>query len=172
MNPLASCDAGTDPVPNPLLLASPIVNFSMNSIPSSPQARVPPFFNVEFLGLSSPTPSRLTGNPTLPRLRVRGLVNTGIMCLVNAVLQLLVHSPPFWNIFGKLRDLRRRRGAGCPETNGGVTPLVGATTRFLEEFGFREEPPLTQQSPQRVAARKPREDNASCTFPCYVAPCY
>ena len=155
---LASCDAGAASAPNPLLPASPIIGFST---PSSLHSRVPTLFNAEFLGLCSPTPFHPTGNPSFPRLHVRGLVNTGSMCFVNAVLQLLVHSPPFWNMFSELGDLERRRGAGCPETNGGATPFVSATARFFEKFRFREEPPLTQQPPQRAAAGKPREDEGA-----------
>ena len=83
------------------------------------------------------------------------------MCFVNAVLQLLVHSPPFWNLFRELGDLKGQRGgggAGSLEVGGGATPLVDASIRFLEEFMFKEEPPPTQQSPQQAAGGKPSED--------------
>jgi ubiquitin carboxyl-terminal hydrolase 10 len=78
---------------------------------------------------------------------------------VKAVLQLLVHSPPFWDLVRELSDLKGRRGAGGPETAGSATPLLDATVRFFEEFEFKEkEPPPTQRSPQRAAGRKPRKD--------------
>jgi len=94
----------------------------------------------------------------VPRLRARGLSRGGV-CLVKAVLQLLVHSPPFWDLFRELGDVKGQHGAGSPETGGSATPLMDATVRFFEEFEFKEkEPPPTRQSLQRAAGRKPRED--------------
>ena len=75
------------------------------------------------------------------------------MGFVNAVLQLLVHSPPLWDLFRELGDLKGRRRAGGPETGGGATPLVDATVRFFEEFISKEKEPL-----QQAARGKPRED--------------
>ncbi|KAF8475252.1 hypothetical protein DFH94DRAFT_635391 [Russula ochroleuca] len=154
---LESCDAGTASTFNPLLPVSPIVGFSITSPPPS---CVSPLPNAESLALlRSTTPSRSTDNATLPRLRARGLVNTGSMCFVSAVLQLLVHSPPFWELFRELCDLKGQRGAGVPETDGGATPLVDATLRFLEEFTFKEkEPPPSQQPPQQVSGWEMREE--------------
>jgi len=89
-------------------------------------------------------------------------MNTGSLCFANAVLQLLVHFPPFWNLFKQLGDLKGQRGAGGPETGGGATPLVDAMVRFFEEFTFKErEPPPTQvvrQLPQHATRGKSRED--------------
>ncbi|KAF8462482.1 hypothetical protein DFH94DRAFT_640676, partial [Russula ochroleuca] len=76
------------------------------------------------------------------------------MSFVNAVLQLLVHSPPLWNLFRELGNLTGQRGAGGAETAGGATPLVDATARFFEEFIIKGEPPPTQQT----ASGKQRED--------------
>ena len=98
--------------------------------------------------LSSATPSHPAGTATLPPLCVRGLVNTGSMCFVNAVLQLLVHSPPFWNLFRELGDLKGQRGAADLEAGGGATPLVDSTLRFFEEFMVEEPPRPQRQSPQ------------------------
>jgi hypothetical protein len=120
-----------------------------------------PLPNAElFALLSSTTPSRPAGNATLPRLRARGLVNTGNMCFANAVLQLLAHTPPFWNLFRKLGDLKGQRGAGGQETSGGATPLVDSTVKFSAEFMFEEEPPPTQQPPQQATDSdgEPTED--------------
>jgi hypothetical protein len=149
---LESCDAGAASTSNPLLPAF--------SIPASPPpSRIPPLPDAESLALlRSTTPSRSTVNATLPRLRARGLVNTGSMCFANAVLQLLVHSPPFWDIFRELGDLKGLRGEGVSETSDGATPLVDATLRFFEEFVFKGEPPPAQQPPQQVAGGIPRED--------------
>ncbi|KAF8475266.1 hypothetical protein DFH94DRAFT_117972 [Russula ochroleuca] len=152
-----SRDPGSAATFNPLLPASPIVGFSIPSSP--PPSRVPPLPNAESLSpLSSTTPSHSTGNTALPRLRTRGLVNAGSMCIANAVLQLLVHSPPFWDLFRELGDLKGPRGAGVSETSDGATPLVDATLRFFEEFMFKGEPPPAQQPPQQIAGRIRRED--------------
>jgi ubiquitin carboxyl-terminal hydrolase 10 len=71
------------------------------------------------------------------------------MCVADAVLQLLVHSPPFGNMLKELDDLNGQRVAGGLETGGGATLLVDATVRFFEEFMFKEkEPPPMQQEPQ------------------------
>jgi hypothetical protein len=79
-------------------------------------------------------------------------VNTESMCFANAVLQLLVHSAPFWHPFRELDNLEGPRGSGVPETSDGATPLVDATLTFFEEFIFKEkEPPPPQEPPQQVA---------------------
>ena len=78
------------------------------------------------------------------------------MFFANAVLHLLAHSPPFWDLFRELGDLKGRCGTGCPETGGGATPLVDATLRFFEEFKFKKTPPA-QQPLQLTASGKPRE---------------
>ena len=155
---LESCDSGLASTSNPMLPASSVVGFSIHASP--PQSRVPPLPNAESLALlSSATPSRSTGNAALPHLRARGLVNTGSMCFANAVLQLLVHSPSFWELFRGLGDLKGLRGAGVPETSSGATPLVDAMLRFFEEFRSKEkEPPLPQEPPQQVAGGNVRED--------------
>ena len=71
------------------------------------------------------------------------------------MLHLLVHSPPFWDLFKELGDLKGQRREGGPETGGGASPLVDATVRFFEEFVFKEEePPITQQPLQLAAKRK------------------
>jgi hypothetical protein len=80
------------------------------------------------------------------------------MCFVNAVLQLLVHSPPFWNLFRGLGDLKGPRGAEGLETGGHTTPLVDATVRFSEELILKKEPPPTQQPPQQAAGERSRDE--------------
>ena len=154
---LESCDTDTASTSNPLLPASSTVGFSIHASP--PPSRVPPFPNAESLALlSSATPSRSTGNATLPHLRARGLVNTESMCFANAVLQLLVHSAPFWHPFRELDNLEGPRGSGVPETSDGATPLVDAMLRFFEEFRFKEkDQPPAQEPPQQVAEGKSRE---------------
>ena len=66
---------------------------------------------------------------------------------MNAVLQLLVNLPPFWNLFRELGDRMGQRGPGVPETGGGPMPLLDATMRFLKEFVVQELP-STQEREQ------------------------
>ena len=80
------------------------------------------------------------------------------MCFANAVLQLLVNSPPSWNLFRDLADLKGQRGAGFPETGGGATPLVDATVRFFREFIVGEESPSTEQQLQLASGKTSRVD--------------
>ena len=120
-------------------------------------SHVPPSTNTEILALLSSTiPSRPTGNAAFPRLRARGLVNTGGMCFVDAVLQLLLRSPPFWDLFRNLGNLKGP-GAGGSDTGGSATPLADATVRFFDEFVFKEELPSTQEPLQQAAGGKLRD---------------
>ena len=155
---LASRDTGATCAPNPLLPASSVVGFSTPV--SLPPSRVPPLSNAELLTLlSGTTPSLPTNNAPLRRMRARALVNNGNTCFANAVLQLLVYSPQFWNLFRELGDLKGLRGAGGLETGGGATPLVDVTVRFFEEFMFKgKELPPTQQLPRQTTGGKPSED--------------
>jgi ubiquitin carboxyl-terminal hydrolase 10 len=84
-------------------------------------------------------------------------VNTKNICFANAVLQLLVNSPPFWNLFREMDHLNER-GAGVSEPGGGATPLVDATVRFLKEFLVEEESSSTQQQSQQDAGGTSRAD--------------
>ena len=143
---LTSCDACIVSVSDPLLPPSSVVSCSIPASP--PLSRVPPFLK---------TPSCSTDKTTPPRLRARGLVNSGNMCFANAVLHLLVHTPPLWNLFRELGDLKGQSGAGGPETGGGATPLVDATVRFFEEFMFKEEPATTQHPLWLTARGRQRE---------------
>jgi hypothetical protein len=150
------CDADAASASYLLPPASSVVGFSIPA--SSPPSRPPPLPNAELLALlDGTTPSGPTCNAALPHLRARGLVNNGSMCFANAVLQLLVYSPPLQNLFRQLGDLKRQRG-GAPEPSGCATPLVDAMIRFFEEFMFEEkEPPPTHQPPQQTAEGTPKE---------------
>ena len=136
------------PAPESLILDESLA--SRDSLPSP---------NAELHSLiSSTAPTFPIRNVPMPRLHARRLLNTGGMCSVNAVLQLLVHSPPFWNLFIALGDLKKQRGTGS-EIDGGATPLVDATVRFVEEFLFKEKgPPATQQPPQLATGGERKED--------------
>ena len=145
---IAAADATSSS--NPLLPASSVVNFFITAVP--PPYHVQPLPGADSLSLlRRKIPSDPTGNATLTHPRARGLVNTGGMCFANAVLQLLVHSPPFWDLFRELDDLKDRRGEG-PET-----PLTSATARFFDEFVYNEEPPPTQRQTLQAARGKPSE---------------
>lgn len=115
------------------LPTSSLVGFSIPAAP--PPARVAPARQKELLSLLSGTPPSATG---APRIRPRGLVNSGNMCFANAVLQLLVYSPPFWRLFTELGKLLREGDSGRRDEEG-QTPLVDATIKFLKEFNPPEE---------------------------------
>ena len=144
---------GTASAANPMPLPF-VASFSIPAPP--PSSHVPPSATTESFALPSSTKRSLpTSNGTLPRLRACGLVNSKGICFANAVLQLLVHSPPFWNLVRDLGDLKRQRGARGPEIGGSATPLADATMRFFDEFIFRDGSPL--QPPERPAGGKLRE---------------
>ena len=124
---------------------------------------------------SSIRASRPTGSTSPPRPRARGLVNTRNICFANSILQLLVNSPPLWNMFRELGDLKGQRGAGVPEIDGGATPLVDATLRFFKEFIVEEDSPSTQQQSQPAtggisrADEEKKDDNVVDSFePTYM----
>jgi hypothetical protein len=158
LDTLEYCDSGAASASNSLLTTtSVVVDFSN---PVSPPSHVLSSPNTEFIPLlRSTTLSHPSGNATLPHLHARGLANSGNVCFGNAVLQILVHSPPFLNLFKNLGSLKGQRGGGIPETDGGVIPLVDATTRFIGEFLVKEkESPSIQQPPRQVAGETQRED--------------
>ena len=142
---------------NPLLPTSSVASVPAPTFP--PPSHVPPFPKTESLApFNSTTLSRPIGDTTFPRLRGSGLMNTAGVRFANAVLQLLVHSPPSWNLFKELGDMKGQRGAGGPEGGGGATPLVDAMVRFLEEFMFKEKEPPRMHRPLQQARKMPRED--------------
>jgi Ubiquitin carboxyl-terminal hydrolase len=134
--PFGSYDAGPASTPTLPLPASP-------DIPASP-SHTPRLPDPELLTLLSGT--SLSGprdSATLSRLRARGLMSQGNMYFTNAVLQLLVHCPPFRNLFsdlGRLTGQTGQRGQGeGQQTSSGTTPLVDATVRLLDDFAYKKE---------------------------------
>jgi ubiquitin carboxyl-terminal hydrolase 10 len=89
-------------------------------------------------------------------------------------LQLLVNSPPFWNLFRELGDLKGQREAAVPDTCGDATPLVDVTARFLKEVIFEEESSMQQQSRPATggtsrADQEKKDDNVVDSFePTYL----
>ena len=69
-----------------------------------------------------------------------------------------MRSPPSWNLFRELGDLKCQHGAGVSETGGGATPLVDATVRFFQEFIVEEESPSMQQQSQPTTSGAMRAD--------------
>ena len=129
------------PVPtSPLNTPSESYNTGVAYVRVSNSSHFPP----PSIGSSIPA-SRLTASATLPRLRARGLLNTGNICFVNTVLQLLVNLPPFWNLLRELGDQMGQCGSGVPEIGGGAMPLLDATMRFLKEFIVQELPSTQEQ---------------------------
>ena len=118
-----------------------------------------PLFPPTFICSSTPrAAAHPTNGTTFPGLRARGLVNTGNICFANAVLQLLVNSPPPRNLYRELSDLKRQRGADVSETGGSPTPLVDATVRFFKEYIVKEVSPSTQQQSKPATAATSRAD--------------
>ncbi|ORY98264.1 hypothetical protein BCR41DRAFT_314559 [Lobosporangium transversale] len=64
---------------------------------------------------------------TSPLIQPRGLVNNGNMCFMNAILQPLLHCPPFYNL---LTQIRKHAVHNFKST----TPLVDSLIIFLNEF--------------------------------------
>ena len=69
-----------------------------------------------------------------PKIRPRGLVNTGNMCFANAVLQVLVYCPQFNRLFMELGKYISGPVVGSQKEGTKATPLVDATMQFLKEF--------------------------------------
>jgi ubiquitin carboxyl-terminal hydrolase 10 len=81
------------------------------------------------------------------------------MCFANAVLQLLVYSPPFWRLFKELGRLMGQREQGEGQGRGdGATPLVDATVKLLEEFVHEDKKPLPTPTPTQVSRGKAKEE--------------
>jgi hypothetical protein len=158
---LKSSDSGAASASNSLLTAtSVVVGFSDPVSPAPSHVLSSP--STEFISLLRSTTSSYdpTGDATLPHL-ARGLSNSANMCVANAVLQILVRSPPFWNLFKKLGSLKGQHGGGIPEADGGVLgvmPLVDATTRFIGEFLVEEKESPPMQRPPRQVLGETRED--------------
>jgi hypothetical protein len=171
--------ASAVPVPNQQLtlcgvdpVASTFPRPASSAIPTSPLTYIPPLPNAELLSLlNGMSLSSPPDNATPSRLRARILTNEGNMCFANAVLQLLVYCPPFWNLFNDLDRLTAQtgqRGQGEGQRAGSVpTPLVDATVRLLDEFVHKEKPSLTQQSLQDEK-EKEDDDGPDPFLPTYV----
>ncbi|KXT12295.1 hypothetical protein AC579_5659, partial [Pseudocercospora musae] len=70
---------------------------------------------------------RVQGGGALNFLEPRGLVNTGNMCYMNSILQVLVFCVPFYNFLDQVRQR-------TVHSMKGDTPLVDAMIMFMREF--------------------------------------
>lgn len=131
----------------------------------------------ELIALLNGTPPSRPTSQFMPRLRARGLVNSGNMCFANAVLQLLVYCPPFWKLFRDLGRLMGSRDRGEGQGSGSATLLVDATVRFLEEFVYEEKMPSPTRQPQQQTGNvnakeendeKKEDDGVDSFIPTYV----
>ncbi|KAI4258013.1 MAG: hypothetical protein LQ352_001403 [Teloschistes flavicans] len=68
-----------------------------------------------------------SGSSRVAFLEPRGLVNTGNMCYMNSVLQILIFCAPFYELLDKL-------GRGVAHSFKSETPLVDAMIMFMHEF--------------------------------------
>jgi hypothetical protein len=108
-------------------------------------------------------PASTSLSPTGPAPSVVGFAISGSCSppqaspsnLANAMSQLLVHCPPFFNLFKDLGKLMGQQGlTEGQETGGSATQLVDATVKFLDEFVYKEKLFMTQQSQQNAAKGK------------------
>lgn len=85
------------------------------------------------------------GPGQIPKIRPRGLVNSGNMCFANAVLQVLVYCPPFYRLFIELAKYL----PGLPPSDSkkpvdSRLSLTTGTIEFLREFD-----PLSEKERRR-----------------------
>ncbi|ODQ53174.1 cysteine proteinase [Saitoella complicata NRRL Y-17804] len=67
-----------------------------------------------------------------PKIQPRGLINTGNMCFMNAILQVLIYCPAFYNLLDSVGKQVAHRFASN-------TPLMDAMIIFLREFRVLDE---------------------------------
>ena len=126
------------------------------SIPGGPvdNSATAPFATTKKQELATLLTSGPSGPGQVPKIRPRGLINSGNMCFANAVLQVLVYCPPFYRLFTDLAKYL----PGLPPSDS-VKPvdnrisLTTGTIEFLNEFN-----PLSEKE------RRRREEDGEDVF--------
>jgi ubiquitin carboxyl-terminal hydrolase 10 len=123
---------------------------------------------LSFLQREPPTPA------TPPRIRPRGLINTGNMCFANTVLQVLLYAPRFYALFSELGKLLGGPALTSKGDSGRGTPLVDATIRFLHEFApvdsGKDDPETSSKAKGKEVDRdrNDEEDAMDSFIPSYI----
>ena len=135
------------------LPTSTVVGFSIPGglVDNSSATPIPSTKKRELATLLTTGPS---GPGHVPKIRPRGLVNSGNMCFANAVLQVLVYCPPFYRLFTELaKYLPGPPPSDSKKPLDNRISLTTGTIDFLKEFD-----PLSEKE------RKRREEDGEDAF--------
>ncbi|KAI0080532.1 cysteine proteinase [Panus rudis PR-1116 ss-1] len=102
-----------------------------------------------------------TGSMPVPKLRPRGIINTGNMCFANSVLQVLVYCPPFYRLFIELGKFISGPVVGSQREGTKATPLVEAIIQFLKEFnpkGPKDDDPVVGKNGSTKGKEREEDD--------------
>ncbi|KAF9418019.1 hypothetical protein BGZ76_004458 [Entomortierella beljakovae] len=100
--------------------------------PVNPNTKAPTVNGAKFDGISDVL-YRFKPSYSSPLTQPRGLVNNGNMCFMNAILQPLLHCPPFYNLLMQI-------GKHVVHKFKSTTPLVDSLIMFLNEFQIVKKP--------------------------------
>ena len=120
------------------LPTSTVIGYSIpgGTIDSSPATPITATKKQELATLLTAGPS---GPGQVPKIRPRGLVNSGNMCFANAVLQVLVYCPPFYRLFNELAKYLPGRSSDSKKSIDNRISLTTGTIEFLKEFNSLSE---------------------------------
>ncbi|KAG7662492.1 uncharacterized protein J8A68_004023 [[Candida] subhashii] len=112
----------TTPIPTSTASSS-VTDFNMNNESAQPLGVL--LLRVMF----DPNYSVLNSELPIYSIKPRGLINTGNICYMNSILQILLHCEPF----NRLLKLIENKSIGSLGGNS-TTPLLDATIKFFNEF--------------------------------------